>query len=71
MSARIAKLRQIVAERQYSRVDGFQVDLFTATAIIACYELGNERVRTLIETAPLDKVANVALRSRVRNPNVI
>lgn len=61
--SRVEQLRKIVAERTHDTVDGIDVDLFTASAIVACYDAGNERTRALIETAPLGKVAEAALRS--------
>jgi hypothetical protein len=61
MSPRIAALRQIVADRQYAKVDGVLVDLWTAQAVVACYEAGSDRTRRIIETAPLEKVVALAL----------
>lgn len=68
---RIEKLRKIVSECQHDKIDGILVDLFTATAILACYDLASEGAKHTIETAPLDKVANVALKMRVRRPEVV
>ena len=61
--SRIAQLRRIVADKQFSEVDGQVVDTFTASAILACYDVGNDRTREIIETAALDKVAALAMRS--------
>lgn len=60
---RIEQLRRIVDERQYGIVDGREVDLFTATAILACYDSGNDRTKHTIATADLEKVADIALRT--------
>lgn len=60
--SRIEQLRKIVADRTQDTVDGVLVDLYTASAIVACHDAGNERTKALIETAPLDKVAKVAFR---------
>jgi hypothetical protein len=62
MSPRIASLRQIVADRQCAKVDGVLVDLWTAQAVLACYDKGSERTRRIIEDAPLEKVAALSLR---------
>lgn len=35
---RVAALRKIVTERQHDRVDGKQIDLFSASAVIAVYD---------------------------------
>lgn len=64
MSPRIASLRQIVADRQYAKVDGVLVDLWTAQAVLACYDAGSDRTRRIIEDAPLEKVAKIALSHR-------
>lgn len=57
---RIEQLRKIVADKQYAEVEGQVVDLFTASAIMACYDAGSERTKKIIATAPLLKVAEVA-----------
>lgn len=59
---RIEKLRKIVAHRQHDKVDDILVDLYTASAILACYEVGSPRVKKIIENAPLTKVAQLAMK---------
>lgn len=59
---RIEQLRKIVANRQYEKVDGITVDVFSASSILACYERGSERTKKVIETAPLVQVAQLALK---------
>lgn len=61
MSPRIASLRKIVADRQHDKVEGVLVDLWTAQAVLACYQAGSERTQRIIESAPLPKVAALAL----------
>lgn len=59
---RITALRQIVADRQYAKVEGVLVDAFTATAILACHDAGSANTQQIIATAPLVKVAELSLR---------
>lgn len=60
MADRIAKLRDIVDSKQHDKVEGQIVDLFTASAILACYDAAGEKARLIIETAPLMAVAELA-----------
>lgn len=60
--SRIEQLRRIVDARRHNTVDGSQVDLFTASAIVACYDAGSDKTKQIIETAPLAKVAELSLR---------
>ena len=62
MIDRMEALRSIVASRQYAKVDGVLVDVWTASAILACYDGGSDRTKEIISTAPLVKVARLALR---------
>jgi hypothetical protein len=60
--SRIDALRRIVADRQYTKVEGILVDLWTAQAVVACYEAGSDRTKRVIESAPLEQVAALALK---------
>lgn len=61
---RIAKLRKIVEEKQFAKVEGQIVDLFTASAILACYDqVSSEKAKKAIETAPLLAVAEIAWKA--------
>ena len=59
---RIAAIRQIVTERQYAKVDGLMVDLFSASAIIAVYDALNEVNRTKYAARPARQMASIAFR---------
>lgn len=61
-TTRIEKLRDIVENKQHGRVEGQDVDTFTASAILACHAAAGEKARGIIETAPLAKVAGIAMR---------
>ena len=59
---RIEKLRQIIAQKQYAKVDGVIVDLFTASSIIAIYDKAGPKIRKAIEDMPIEKVASISMR---------
>lgn len=59
---RIEKLRKIVGDHQYAKIDGVLVDVLTAASIIACYEKGSDRTKYLIQNARIESVASLALR---------
>lgn len=56
------KLRKIVADRQYAKIDGVLVDVVTAASIIACYEKASDRTKYLIENARIESIGSIALR---------
>lgn len=57
---RIAAIRNIVTERQYAKVDGIMVDLFTASHIIAVYDALNETNRAKYAAMPVARMAQMA-----------
>jgi len=61
-TTRISRLRRIVAHRQHLKIEGILVDVWTAQAVLACYDQGTERTKRIIEDAPLEKVGALALR---------
>lgn len=59
---RIAAVRAIVTQRQYAKVDGVMVDLFTASHIVAVYDALNEDNRKRFASFPVQKMAAVAFK---------
>lgn len=59
---RIAAVRRIVSERQYAKVDGVMVDLFSASAIVAVYDALSEGNRAKFAAMPAPKMAAVAFK---------
>jgi len=59
--SRIEKLRKIVAEKQYAKIDGVIVDTFTAHHILQCYDAGSDRTKKIIEDARIQDVGRIAL----------
>ena len=60
--SRIEQIRQIVTDKQSATIDGMLVDGVTASAIVACFDAGSDQTKETIETAPLDRVGELALR---------
>lgn len=59
---RIAACREIVAARQYAKVDGTMVDLFTASAIVTVHDALNEKNQATFSALPIDRMGLVAFR---------
>lgn len=59
---RMDKLRKIVGDRQYAKIDGVLVDVFTAASIIACYEKASDPTKYLIENANIESIGSIALK---------
>jgi len=56
---RIAAIRRIVEERQYAKIEGVAVDLFTASAIIQVYDKLNDQNKAKLAAMPVPKIAAV------------
>lgn len=59
---RIAACREIVAARQYAKVDGTMVDLFTASAIVTVHDALNEKNQATYSAMPIDRMGLIAFR---------
>jgi hypothetical protein len=57
----LARLRQIVAEKQSNKVNECTVDLFSASAIVKVYDALNETNRAKLLTFPVAHVAHVCM----------
>ncbi len=59
---RIAALRRIVAEKQYAKIDGMMVDLFSASSIIGVYDALNEVNQAKYRELPVNRMATIAFK---------
>jgi hypothetical protein len=59
---RIKAVRQIVEAKQYAKIDGIMVDLFSASAIINVYDNINEANQTKYRGLPVYKMADIAFK---------
>ena len=59
-SEKIMKLRKILADGQYAKIEGQVVDGVTARAILLVYDGLNEKNRTSYSAMPIIKMANIA-----------
>lgn len=60
--ARIDALRQIMSEKQYAKIDGVMVDLFTASAIIGIYDKLNEANQSKYRNLIVSRMADIAFK---------
>ena len=59
---RIAAIRKIVEEKQYAKVDGTMIDLFSASAIVQVYDALHEVNREKFSSMLSGKMAVVAFK---------
>ena len=57
---KIERIRKIVTEGQYARVEGRRVDLFTASVIVKVHDGLNAENRAKYEAMPVHQMAAVA-----------
>ena len=57
---RIEKLRKILSDMQYAKIDGQIVDATTARAILLVYDGLNEQNKARYSSMPIIKMANIA-----------
>ena len=55
-------LRRIVADCTAAKIDGWLVDLFTASAIVKIYDALSEANRRKFIALPLEKMSGIAFR---------
>lgn len=59
---RIAAFRRIVGEKQYAKIDGVAVDLFSASAVVAVYDKLSPENQERFRNLPPAKMASIALK---------
>lgn len=57
---RIAAIRRIVDEKDYAKVDGVMVDLFSASAIVQVYDALNPQNQEKYRSLHVAKMAKIA-----------
>jgi hypothetical protein len=57
---RINAIRQIVTEKQYAKVDGVMVDLFSASGIITVYDNIKEEQQVKFRNLPVYRMVDIA-----------
>lgn len=60
--ARIDAVRRIVEEKQYAKVDGLMVDLFSASCIVQVHDHLNAENQAKFRSMPIYRMADVALK---------
>ncbi len=61
-AAKMAALREIVANHQYAKIDGMMVDGFSASAIVQVYDALNTANQIKYVQLPVAKMADVAFK---------
>jgi hypothetical protein len=59
---RVAAFRKIVAEKQYAKIDGVMVDLFSASAVVQVYDALNPDNQKKYAAMPAAKMAAAAFQ---------
>lgn len=59
--SRIEALRRIVAERQHAKVEGVEVDLFSASAMVAVFDAVRPDLQARFEELDLLRLAEFAV----------
>lgn len=58
----ITALRDIVERKQYAKINGAMVDLYTASAIVKVYDALNDANKAKLAAQPLPKMATIAFK---------
>lgn len=58
-TAKMAAIRAVVAEKQYRKVNGVMVDLFTASAIVAVYDALSAPNQAKLASLPIPRMAEI------------
>jgi hypothetical protein len=64
--ARMAALRQIASEKQYAKIDGIMVDLFSASTILSVYDALNDTNKFKYAKLPVYRMAEIAFKLSTR-----
>lgn len=59
---RIAAIKDIVKNKQYAKVDGVMVDLYSASAIVAVYDALNDANKEMFASKPAPVMAKIAFQ---------
>ena len=61
-AVKLAALRKIVEEKQYAKIDGMMVDLFSASVMVRVHDALNAENQAKFLALPIDKMAQVAFK---------
>ncbi len=59
---RIAAIRRVVAEKQYAKIDGVMMDLFSASYITQVYDALNPENKIKFASFPAARMAGIAFK---------
>lgn len=59
---RIAAIREVVNQKQYAKIDGTMIDLFTASVIVQVYDALSFENKAKFAAMPAGKMGLLALR---------
>ncbi len=66
-SDRMKAIWQVVANKQYAKLDGCMVDLFTASVVCQVYDALNDENKAKLAACPWPKMADIALKLVAKN----
>ena len=66
----IDKIKDIVSKKQAMKIDGVMVDSFTASAISQIYDKVNDANKKKMDSLPITKLANLAMKMMQKNDYV-
>jgi hypothetical protein len=61
-AVKLAAFRRIVDEKSFAKIDGYGVDLFSASAVVQIHDALNEQNRARYLALSVPKMADVAFR---------
>ncbi|MCA9457388.1 MAG: hypothetical protein KC587_12050 [Nitrospira sp.] len=59
--ARINALRDIVQSKQYAKIDGIMVDLFSASIVLNVYDALNDSNQAKLRACPIPKMVSISM----------
>ena len=59
---RINAIRRVVANKQYEKIDGCMIDLFTANIIVQVYDALSDKNKAKFAAVPAPKMGIIALK---------
>jgi len=59
-NSKIEKIRKVVIEKQYAKINGVMVDVYTASAIIKVFDAINAKNKIKFIALPIPRMASIA-----------
>jgi len=66
----IDKVKEIASKKSAAKIDGVMVDSFTASAISQIYDKVNDNIKKKMDSLPITKLANLAMKMMQKNDYV-